>query len=206
MTVIDLHILADEFGLGWIYPPPPLEQSSIDSEIFESARPGTKWIVLSSAFFSIPAIWHLIQYASYVQFKINYYIHAEELTGENVVYIKSIMTVSVNLLLTSLISMNYWRDPKRGWRRNADLIFAKFFLLMNCYYAFKYVRYSPYVISLFCIILSLPWIYNQSTKLISQNNPDWVKYHFAFHVVSTLGLAVLLDGIHMRINEQVLNH
>ena len=204
MTVINLHILADEFGLGWIYPP-PLEQSSIDSESFQSARLGTEWIVLSSAFFSIPAIWHLMQYGSYVLYKTNHYIHAEELTEDNMVYIKSIMTVSVILLLTSLISMNYWRDPKRGWRRNADLIFAKFSLLINCYYGFKYTRYPPYLIIVSCIFPVLPWVYNQSTKRIAQKDPDWVRYHFVFHVALTVGIAILLDGILLRINDQKLN-
>jgi hypothetical protein len=59
----------------------------------------TKWLFLSSFFFTIPAIYAYIN---------NLYFH------------------SILLLFTSLISANYWRKATYSWRRNMDLIFAKF--------------------------------------------------------------------------------
>jgi len=59
----------------------------------------TRYILVSSFSFLLPAM---------VAWKRRCYMHA------------------IILILSSLISANYWRDAKYGWRRTLDLHFAKF--------------------------------------------------------------------------------
>jgi hypothetical protein len=98
--VASLENIADEFGCDWLCSH-PLNTSK--KELFLETSRGwnqTKWIVLSSTFFSIPAVF-AIQSA----------------------HTKSVFPYMV--ILTSLVSANYWRKVTRGWRRNLDLIVAK---------------------------------------------------------------------------------
>jgi hypothetical protein len=108
--------------------------------------------------------------------------------------------MSIILLITSLISANYWRNARRGWRRNLDLIFSKFTFLTGCYYTVKYVKSGPYLILESVWFSTVFYVYSQSTKHISENSPNWVKYHFAFHIILTIGIAVLLDSIRLQMN------
>lgn len=192
--------ILDEFGLGWISRPLDCPNETL---FFETSRgwKDTRWIVLSSTFFSIPAIWHIYNYGMYVVFKREGYISSQGITDENEIYIQTVMYISVVLLVTTIISANYWRKATRGWRRNLDLVFAKFSFLTGCYYGFKYTTYGPYLVIVSCAFPILPYVYGQSTKLVSANNPIWVKYHFAFHLILTICVAVLLDGIRLRMNE-----
>ena len=196
-----LENIADEFGCGWLCSH-PLSISNKESN-FQTSRGWnqTKWIVVSSMFFSIPAVWHLTNYYLYVVYKREGYISSQVITDENEEYIQTVIYVSVILLSTSLISANYWRNATRGWRRNLDLLFAKFSFLIGCYYGIKYITYIPYLVINSFIIILLPYVYGKSTKFVSENNTIWVKYHFTFHILLTIGVAVLLDGIRLRINE-----
>ena len=187
-----MKYIADEFGIDWICNP---LNCSNETLFFETSRGWneTRWIVLSSTFFSIPAIWHLTNYYLYVA--------SQCITDENEKYIQTIIYISVILLTTSLISANYWRKATRGWRRNLDLTFSKFTFLTCSYYGFKYTTYYPYLIIVIGGSPMLPYLYWKSSKLISENNLDWVKYHFMFHIVLTITIAFLLDGTRMRMNE-----
>jgi hypothetical protein len=194
-----MNNILDEIGLDWVCHPLNCPNETL---FFETSRGWneTRWIVVSSMFFSVPAIWHLINYYLYVVYKKEGYISSQGITDENEKYIQIIMYISVILLTTSLISANYWRKATRGWRRNLDLLFAKIAFLTGCYYGFKYTTYGPYLVIVSCVFPVLPYVYSQSTKLVSENNPNWVKYHFTFHILLTIGVAVLLDGIRLRIN------
>lgn len=185
-----MNIILDEIGLDWVCR--PLNYSNETSREWKE----TRWIVGSSMFFSIPVFWHLTNYL-YVYKKEGYILF----TDDNEKYIQIIMYNSGILITTSLISANYWRKATRGWRRNLDLLFAKFTFLTGCYYGFKYIKYSPYLIVTPFIFVLLLYVYGQSTKCVSENNPNWVKYHFTFHILLTIVVALLLDGIRLRINE-----
>jgi hypothetical protein len=75
-----------------------------NNDIYVAHWVHTKWLVLSSFFFIIPAIYAFIN---------NMYAHF------------------ILLFFTSLISANYWRKATYSWRRNMDLIFAKYHLLYS---------------------------------------------------------------------------
>ena len=70
----------------------------INNEKYIAYWDHTKWLVISSFFFIFPSFYSLLH---------SLYFH------------------SALLLLTTLISANYWRKATFSWRRNMDLIFSK---------------------------------------------------------------------------------
>jgi hypothetical protein len=165
----------DELGVGFIY---PLNEQSQNQD-FKLSRGGwrnTRWIVLSSSFFSLPAI---------SIFAKNSMIGEPAKTDAN--YFAKL------LIVTSLVSANYWRDSKRGWRRNSDLILAKITFSTGVYYGIIYATTWPYIIVLFFSIASSLYLYGKSAKLIDKNDQNWVKYHFAFHICLAIGASSITE-------------
>lgn len=160
-----LHIIADEFGCEWLY---PLDISKKESVLKPWNQ--TKWIVLSSTFFSIPAVF----------------------------FTQSVFTptktFSYMLIVTSLISANYWRNATRGWRRNLDLVVAKITFTYGFYIAITYLQSIYKRLPLIVIFCCFPFCYNGSTKCINAGDPAWVKYHFTFHVLLSICGAIILHS------------
>jgi hypothetical protein len=156
----------DELGLG-LNSLETNQESNSDFELLRGWKQ-TRWIVLSSSFFGIPGI-----------------LHINSALPNN--------RLSVLLIVTSLVSMNYWRDAKRGWRRNADLILAKITFCTCGYYGITYVTTMPHILSFYSSIALSLYMYGQSSKCISKNDLDWVKYHFAFHIFLAISAASILE-------------
>ena len=154
----------DELGLGQTSP-----EFDSDFELLRGWKQ-TRWIVLSSSFFGIPGVLHI-----------------------NSTSTQPIDRLALLLILTSLVSMNYWRDAKRGWRRNADLILAKITFCTCGYYGIIYVATMPHILSFYSSIALSLYMYGQSSKCISKNDLDWVKYHFAFHIFLAISAAYILQ-------------
>lgn len=98
----------------------------------------SKWLVLSSFFFIIPSIY---------------------------AYNNQLYNHSILLLFTSLISANYWRKATYSWRRNLDLIFAKISFITFVYNGIIYVKFIPYVITGYPMLIILLYCY---TVIINQ--------------------------------------
>jgi len=130
----------------------------------------TKWIVVSSTFFIIPGA---------------YYLYAYTPTTSIFPYM---------LIVTSLVSANYWRNATRGWRRNLDLIVAKTTFSTGVYISAKYVQSWSHLIPIVTLLCILPFLYNGSTKCVNTDNPAWIKYHFAFHALCSIIGAFILRG------------
>jgi len=90
---------------------------SYNNDIYIAHWDQTKWLVLSSFFFTIPGTYALIN---------NLYKHF------------------ILLLFTSLISANYWRKATYSWRRNMDLIFAKISFIV--YFSNGVIMLENYII------------------------------------------------------------
>lgn len=138
------------------------------TEIYIAQWIHTKWLVLSSLFFLIPATFAFIN---------NLYTH------------------SILLLFTSLISANYWRKATYSIRRNIDLVFAKISFIVFVSHGFIYVRTIYYVISGYIGLLVLLYCYYLSCKLLELNNNNWYKYHFIFHFIMTYEQMIIIDSI-----------
>ena len=127
----------------------------------------SRWIVLSSFFFTIPAIYG---------------------------FYKELYNFSAVLLLTSLISANYWRDASYSYRRIIDKIFAKISFSIFFYNGICYIRIFPYVITAYSGLVVLLYCYYASNKYCN-NNKIWVKYHMIFHLIMALNQLIILDSV-----------
>lgn len=128
----------------------------------------TRWIVGSSITFSIPAI-----YAYSRHFYVN----------------------SALLVVTSIISANFWRKATYSWRRDLDLVYAKFVFTVFISQGVYYVRYTPYIIVSYPLMITLAYCYYLSERYHTAKHPVWYRYHVAFHLCMTLELFMILDSI-----------
>ena len=129
----------------------------------------SKYLVVSSFSFTIPSI-----YAFYNSL----YFHA------------------CLLLLTSLVSANFWRKPTYSWRRDLDLFFSKLTFVLFTYdgivniknNSYTFIGYPMVFIILYCYYLS-----NEHYKIKNSNN--WVIYHSLFHYSVMCEQFIVLDSI-----------
>jgi hypothetical protein len=139
-----------------------------NNDIYIAHWDQTKWLVLSSFFFTIPGTYALIN---------NLYKHF------------------ILLLFTSLISANYWRKATYSWRRNMDLIFAKISFIVYFSNGVYYVRKLYYLLPGYSGILVLIYCYYLSEKLCKLKDNNWYKYHFIFHIILTYEQFIIINSI-----------
>jgi hypothetical protein len=128
----------------------------------------TKYLVLSSFFFMIPATYAFIH---------NLYLY------------------SILLFCTSFISANYWRKATYSWRRNMDLIFAKFSFIIFVSNGIFYVKTLHYIILGYSGLIILIYFYYLSGKLLELKKNNWYKYHFLFHFIMMFEQLIIIDSI-----------
>jgi hypothetical protein len=139
-----------------------------NKDIYIAQWEDTRWLVLSSFFFTVPSIYAFI---------INMYSY------------------SVLLLCTSLISANYWRKATYSWRRNMDLIFAKISFVVFFSNGVYHVKSIGYVITGYTGIIILLYCYYLSAKLLQLKNNNWYKYHLMFHLILAYEQTIIIDSI-----------
>jgi len=137
----------------------------------------TKWLVVSSCFFLVPA--------SYA-------------------YVLGLFPFSILLTCTSLISANYWRRATHSWRRYLDLVFAKISFTVFVIAGVYYVRYVPYVLYGYSLLIILVYCYYLSGKYLEEKNPIWLKFHFMFHLLMAYEQFIILDSMSNTINKNEL--
>jgi hypothetical protein len=128
----------------------------------------TKWLVLSSFFYSIPAI--------------------------NTLYKKQYINTYV-LILTSLASANFWRKATYSWRRTMDLAISKISFLSFFIQGITYVKYRPYIIIGYILLFFTIRFYYLSNKYYKLKNHTWYKYHFLFHMMTILKIFLIINSI-----------
>jgi hypothetical protein len=102
---------------------------------------------------------------------------------------------SMLLLMTTIISANYWRNAVHSWRRILDLFFAKFSFVVFCSSGIYYIRYIPYIVTGYSGLGLLLYCYYLSDKYIKEQNMSWCKYHFLFHVLLAYEQFIIIDSI-----------
>ena len=132
----------------------------------------SKWLTLSSFLFAIPS-WFA--------------------------YHNQLYSYSTLLLITSLVSANYWRKATYSWRRNMDLIVARISFCTFAITGALYVRYIPYVIIGYTGFGVLIYSYHVSGTLWKVNNPSWYRYHALFHVLLMFEQLLILDSIEKKV-------
>lgn len=128
----------------------------------------SRWLVLSSFLFTIPSVF---------------------------AYYKELYYYSGLLILTTIASVNYWREATFSWRRDVDVFVARTSFLVFFTTGILHVTYIPYLVvgytGLSCLALS----YSVSGKMWNDNNPDWFKYHVLFHILLVGEQMLILDSI-----------
>lgn len=137
-------------------------------EIFIAPFKDTKWLCISSLFFTFPS------YYAYIN---NLYLH------------------SLLLLTATLISVNFWRKATYSWRRNIDLMFAKLAFAIFFTEGVYHINSVNYLISGYISLFALAYCFHLSVSLQKINNNNWYKYHFLFHIFSTYEQFIVIDSI-----------
>ena len=139
-----------------------------NNDIYIAQWEQSRWLVLSSFFFTIPSIY---------------------------AFINNLYSYSILLLFTSLVSANYWRKATFSWRRNMDLVFSKLSFVIFFSDGVVYVNSVNYVITGYIGIILLLYCYYLSGKLFKLKNNNWYKYHMIFHLIIAYEQLIILDSI-----------
>ena len=102
---------------------------------------------------------------------------------------------SIFTLITSGISINYWRRAVYGWRRTLDIITANIAGIIICIKGIIYVRYTPYVMIGVLGSLLMSYSFYLSCVYNAAKRPSWWKYHMLFHTIAICELFITLDSI-----------
>ena len=140
----------------------------MDDEKYIAYWRHTKWLVLSSLFFTIPA----------------WYAYTNKL------YLHSSL-----LFCASLISANYWRKATYSWRRTLDLIFAKIVFVIFMSNGIMYIKPLYHAIPGYTGLVVLLYCYYLSGKQFELQCDNWYKYHFAFHFIMMYEQMIVIDCI-----------
>jgi hypothetical protein len=116
-------------------------------------------LIISSCFFIIPAL---------------------------IAFTKKIFFLSILSTITTIVSVNYWRNAIVGFRRNMDLITAKV----------SFIIY--FTVGIFCIkdiklytigipgVFAIGFFYYMSNKYWKLNSKLWIYFHMLFHLFVAL--------------------
>lgn len=127
----------------------------------------TRWLVLSSSFLLIPTIYG---------------------------YSKKLYSHSSLLLLTSLVSMNYWRKATYSWRRWMDLIVSKITFSVFLYNGVinTWGQICPMIFG-YSGLFGIYYCFTKSEQLWKKKNNNWLNYHMGFHTLLTCELMMILN-------------
>lgn len=128
----------------------------------------SKWLVLSSLFFMIPALY---------AFFMNLYFYF------------------ILLSLTTIISCGYWIKATYSWRRNLDLVFAKISFTIFLLSGILYIKNPIYLVLFYSGLANIIHCFYLSNKLFDKKNKNWIKYHFLFHIIMTFEAIIILNSI-----------
>jgi hypothetical protein len=103
---------------------------------------------------------------------------------------KELYSYSIVSIGTYICSLLYWIDPKHGWRRNLDLMYAKFSFVIYFGSGIIYVPTNSMIIFMF----GTTFIY--VTYILTMIFPKkWLRYHALFHISSILMKIYILSFI-----------
>jgi hypothetical protein len=100
--------------------------------------------------------------------------------------------LSLLSLVCTAVSLNYWRDPVPGPRKDADLVISKIAGIVYFWYGCRNVddivmRFAGYVNGA-CMLL----LYNASCQTHAQYLDHWKYYHMGFHASVAIGQMIVL--------------
>ena len=83
-------------------------------------------------------------------------------------------------------SINHWRKPKHGYRRNIDLVTSNLSLITYFYYGYtNIICLYPRLIG-YASLGFLGYLYNKSYTKFYLQDKTWVNYHMGFHFLTSI--------------------
>ena len=126
----------------------------------------TKYLVISSSFFMISAIYG---------------------------FYKDLYFLSCVLFFTSLISINFWRNATYSWGRIADRIFSKITFAICFYHSIKYASLRLFFFLQYAGLITFVYYYYMSNKY--HDTPIWWKYHIKFHIFGVFTQLMIIECV-----------
>jgi hypothetical protein len=126
----------------------------------------SKYIVVSSSFFMVPAVYG---------------------------YYNNLYLLPLVLFITSSISINHWRNAKYSWRRIADRIFSKITFAIFFYHLIKHSSCTLYFFLQNIGLFKVVYYYYMSNK--HHNTPIWWKFHMKFHVFCVFSELLIIQNV-----------
>jgi hypothetical protein len=101
-------------------------------------------------------------------------------------YKKKNVSLAMYTTIALFGSLNYWRKPCIGYRRNIDMITSKISCMAYSYYGLSYISgFWPFIIG--CSNLyGMYYFYNKSCINFELSKPKWVYFHIGFHLIATI--------------------
>lgn len=96
--------------------------------------------------------------------------------------------------ITTLISINYWRDAVNGWRRNADLLIAKLSFVIYFITGVVHIRDLHILLVGWPNTAFIVGTYYLANYLWSQRSDSWIFFHMAFHFFVSIGQLIVVHG------------
>lgn len=124
----------------------------------------SKFLVYSSTCFLYPC------YVSYIQNKYN---------------------ICLFILITYLISINYWKDCRYSWRRNIDLVWSRITLVYFFYNGVYHIHYNNDKL----IGTTLVPIFTICFYKSVQFKQNWYLFHMLFHLFTSYGMLIIVNNI-----------
>ena len=124
-------------------------------------------LVISSCFFMIPGIY---------------------------AFINDVPTLGLLSCITTIISINYWRDAVDGWRRHTDLVIAKVSFCIYFIIGVIHVRDWHILIVGWPNTALILGSYFYSNSLWNKGSPHWIYCHMAFHLFVSIGQLIVVHG------------
>jgi hypothetical protein len=124
-------------------------------------------LILSSCFFMIPGLYALLN---------------------------GIPLLSLLSLITTIVSINYWRDAVDGWRRHADLLVAKISFIIYFTIGVVHVRDWHILVVGWPNTALMLSAYFMSNRLWNKGSQHWIYCHMAFHFFVSVGQLVVVHG------------
>jgi hypothetical protein len=130
---------------------------------------------------------------SYEYSKFLFYSSFSMLIATIISYIMNDIYITSYFLIMFLTSINYWRRPEYGLRRNIDLFMVKFglcaVLWQVCLLKSEFTRYCLVYLFICCV-----FFYIIEHILCYMKSVKWIIFHMAIHMYFSSGaLMVVLD-------------
>ena len=143
-----------------------LDVSTIDPTRYVAPYRQTRWLVCSALFFMIPSIYG---------------------------YQKEQYLLAFISLLTSLCSINFWRDATYSYRRSMDCIMAKIAFIIYLKNGVTYIVWMPFIVTGYSALFALIYCYYMSNK--HGDTELWWKYHMMFHLLVSYNQIISIKSI-----------